>query len=75
MAASASKVVEVPGDRVPFSLEIILVDMEGGRYIGPILPVSLADLLTGRRLAGRGAPKSGGGGSNGGGGGNNIYIF
>ena len=66
--------VELPGDRVPFSLETILVDLEGGRYIGPILPVSLANLLTGRRLAGGGTPKSGGGGSNGGGGGNKKFF-
>ena len=64
----SSKVVEVPGDRVPFSLEPILVELEGYHYIGPILPVYLADLGAGRRLAGGGAPKSGGGGSNSGGG-------
>ena len=73
MATSSSKVVEVPGDRVPFSLETILVDPEGGRYIGPILPVSLDELLTGRRLVGGGTPKSGGGSSNGGGG-NKIFF-
>ena len=62
------------GDRVPFSLETILVDLEVGRYIGLILPVSLADLLTGRWLAGGGTPKIGGGGSNGGGGGKKNFF-
>ena len=60
---------EAPGDRVPFSLEPILVEMEGRRYTGPILPASLADLITGRQSAGGSAPKgvSGGGGRGGGG--------
>ena len=54
--------VEAPGGIVPFSLKPILVDLEGGRYIGQILPVSLADLVAGRGSAYEGAPKSGGGG-------------
>ena len=61
---SSSEVVEVPGAGVPFSLESILVNMEGGRYIVPILPVSLANLVIGRWSAGGGAPKSSGGESN-----------
>ena len=65
VSASASEVVETPGASVPFSLEQILVEMEGGRYIGPILPVSLADIITGRRSVGGGGPKSGGGGGSG----------
>ena len=60
VAASASEVVKSPGDSVPFSLETILVDLEGGRYICPILPASLADLVTGRWPSGGSAPKSGG---------------
>ena len=32
------EVVEALGDIAPFSLEPILVDLEGGRYIGLILP-------------------------------------
>ena len=63
--------VEALGASVPFSLEQILVKLEGGRYIGPILPVSLFDLVTGRWSVGGGAPKIGGGGSNGGSGGRN----
>ena len=63
----ASEVEEAPGARVCFSLEPILVELEGGRYIGPILPASLADLVAGRRPSGESAPKGGGGGSSGGG--------
>ena len=33
VAASDSKVVEALGDRTPFSLKPILVELEGGRYI------------------------------------------
>ena len=61
VTASASGVVEAPEASAPFSLESILVDLEGGRYIGPILPASLADLVAGRRTAGGSAPKSSGG--------------
>ena len=51
---------------VPFSLEPILVYLERGHYIGPILPASLVDLIIGRRTAGGSAPRGGvgGGGSN-----------
>ena len=48
VAASASEVVEAPGASIPFSLEPIMVVLEEGRYVGPILPGPLADLLTGR---------------------------
>ena len=51
------EVEEAPGARVPFSLEPILVKLEGGRYIGPILPAALVDLVAGRRPAGGSAPK------------------
>ena len=56
VAELALEVVEALGVGVPFSLEPILVDLEGGRYIGPILPASLADLVTGSRPAGKCAP-------------------
>ena len=62
VAASALEVEEALGASVPFFLEPILVDLEGGRYIGPILPASLANLVAGRRPAGRSAPKGDGGG-------------
>ena len=54
-----------PGASVPFSLEPILVELDGGRYIGPILPATLADLVSGRRPAGGSAAKGGGGGGGG----------
>ena len=52
VAASTSEVEEAPGASVPFSLEPILVKLEGGRYIGPILSAALADLVAGRRPEG-----------------------
>ena len=52
-----SEVVEAPGGRVPFFLEPILVELEGGRYIEPILPTSLADLVAGRWSEGDGATR------------------
>ena len=70
LAALASEVVEAPGGSVLFYLEPIRVDLEGGRYIGLILSISLADLVAGRRSAGGSASRSGcsdGGGSSGGG--------
>ena len=56
------KAEEAPGAIVPFFLEPILVEMEGGHYTGPILPAALADLIAGRRPAGGSAMKGGGGG-------------
>ena len=61
VAASASKVVEVPGASVPLFLEPILIGLDRGQYIGPILPISLAKLVAGRRSAG--VSGSGGGGN------------
>ena len=72
VVASALEVVEALGGSLPFSLEPILFEMEGGRYIGPILPASLANLVKGRRPAGWSAPNSGGGGGSGGDGGGGI---
>ena len=65
VAASDSEVVEAPGASVPFSLEPIMVEMEGSRYIGPILLISLTELVAGTQSAGEGSPKSGGCSSNG----------
>ena len=66
------EVVEAPRASVPFSLEPILVKLEEGRYISPILPASLADLVAGRRPAGGIDPRSNGvSGSGGGSGGGN----
>ena len=60
----ASKVLEALGENTPFSLKQILVELEGGSYVGPIRPGPLAELLAGRRPAGGGG--NGGGGSGGG---------
>ena len=38
VAVFSSEVVEAPRARVPFFLKPITVDMEGGCYVGPILP-------------------------------------
>ena len=54
----ASDSLDTPGCHIPFSLELILADLEGESSVGPILPSSLADLL--HKTGGRG---SGGGGS------------
>ena len=63
VAASASEVEEAPRN----SVRPIMVELEGGRYIGPILSAALADLVSGRRSAGGSAPKGGGGGGSSGG--------
>ena len=59
MDASALEVVEAPGGIVPFSLKPILVDMEGGCYMGPILPGPLEDLLVGRQAIGSSSSSGG----------------
>ena len=64
VVVSASQVVEAPGGSAPFFLEPILVDLEGVRYINPILPVSLANLVAVTQSAGGVPPQSCGGGSN-----------
>ena len=61
MDASASESLDAPGCQVTFSLELILADMEGGRYVGPILSMALEDLVS--RAIGRGGVGSGGGSS------------
>ena len=38
VAALSSEVKEAPGASVPFYLKPILVNLEGGRIMGPILP-------------------------------------
>ena len=52
MATSASEALESPETNTTFLLESILVDTEGGRYVGLILLVPLVDLLTGWRTDG-----------------------
>ena len=65
VAVSASKALESPGTNTPFLLDPILVDLEGGRYVGPILTVPLADLLAGQRLDGVCGNSGGGRGNSG----------
>ena len=60
--------VEVTGCSVLFSLKPIMLELQGGRYNGPILPISQTNLVRGRRSEGSGAPRSGD--SNSGSGGN-----
>ena len=71
MAVSASEYLDDPGCQFPFSLEPILVELEGGQYVGPILPVALRDLVSRANDRGGGGGGSGGGssGSSGGSGG------
>ena len=69
VAALASESLDAPGCHVSFSLEPILSDLEGVRYVGLILPASLADLLhkTGSRGGDGGGDGNGdGSGSDGG---------
>ena len=60
--ASSSEDVWAAGETVPFSLEPILLELEGARYVGLLLTLPLADLGSGRR---GGSSTSGGGGSGG----------
>ena len=64
----ASEYLDALGCNIPFSLKPIMFELEGGRYIVPILPASLADLVAntdGRGGDGvsRGGVGRGGGGS------------
>ena len=74
MIASSSEDVGAPGETSPFSLEPIIFELEGGRYVGPFLPVPLVELASG--ICGDNGDRSiGGGGAIGGGnrGGGNGY--
>ena len=62
VAASALEAEEAPGVSGPLSLKKNPGRAGGGgRYIVPILPASLVDLIAGRWPAGGIAPKGGGG--------------
>ena len=50
MIASASEAFKSPGANVPCSIDLILVELREGRYVGPILQGTLADLLAGQRM-------------------------
>ena len=62
VTASASETLEAPGAKVPFSLEPILIYLEGGHYVGLILQGSLANILAEWRPAGGGGISSSGDG-------------
>ena len=61
VAALESESLDALGCHVPFSLDPILADLEGERYVVPILPASLADLL--HKTGGRGGGDGSGGGA------------
>ena len=35
-----------PGATVPFLLNTIFLELEGGRYVGPLFPAALAELVS-----------------------------
>ena len=69
VATSDYKALEVLGANAPFSLDPIVFEIEGGRYVGSILPVPLLELLAVQRLY-RGDGNRGGGSVRGGSDGN-----
>ena len=72
--ASSSEDVEAPRSTVPLLVEPILLEVEGGRYVGQLLPDTVAELVIGRHGGGgvSGIIYGGGGGSiSGSGGGGN----
>ena len=66
----ASESLDAPGCQIPFFLEPILAELEGGRYVTLILPIALGDLVS--RANGRGSGGGGVSGSGGGVGGNEV---
>ena len=42
MAVLESEALEAPGGNIPFSLEPVMVDLEGGAYVGSTPPIKLA---------------------------------
>ena len=72
VAVSASESLDALGCQVPFSLKPILADLQGGQYVGPILPTALGDLVY--RARGRGDGDRGGGGGSGSSGGATTNI-
>ena len=57
------------GGNIPFLLDPILVDLEGGCYVGLILMGTLGDVLAGQRPSGSGGVDRSGSSSGGGSGG------
>ena len=56
-----------PRETVPFLVEPILIDMEGGRYMGPLLTATLAEIISTRRDGGGGSGRRNGRGGGSGG--------
>ena len=48
VTALSSENIGTAGTTVPFSLDTILLKMEGGHYVGPLLPLPLTELVSGR---------------------------
>ena len=48
LAVSSSEDMGAPGETVPFSLEPILLELEVGRYVGPLIPTILTEMFSGR---------------------------
>ena len=65
MTALSSEDVGAPRATVPFLVEPILLDLEGGRYVGLLIPANLVDLVSMRRVDGRNGGSGNGGGSSG----------
>ena len=66
MASSSLEDLGAPRETAPFYLELIVLEMEGGLYMGPIFPEVLMQLVSGRRTTHR-LPGGVSGGRNGGG--------
>ena len=65
VTVSSSEDIGVPGETVPFTLDPILLDLEGGNYVGTLLPLPLAELVS--EIRDGGGNNGGSGGTNGGG--------
>ena len=61
VTASSSEDVGAPGTIVPFFLEPILLKIEGGSYVGPIVLATLVELVRGIHVCGGGGRISRGG--------------
>ena len=57
----ASESLDAPWCQLPFFMELILAELEGGRYVGLILPTSLGDLVS--KASNRGGSGSSGSGA------------
>ena len=66
VAALVPESLDALGSNVPFSLKPIMVKLEGGRYIVPILPTSLSELVANTDGRGGDSVSRGGGGGGGG---------